>query len=305
MGAIVHGNETLACRCGSAGVPRCGAGEVQCRDLGDRRSGCGGGAGVDRRPGPRIQNRNAKQAKPKIAEPDVPAESRKPRSRSPFLACKDSGVALLSGVRIVSTVALAEAIRGGAAIKQLWLPGPDAEPHYRPSAKLAAFIRARDVFCRFPGCDVPAERCDIDHVVPWPYGPTHASNMNCKCRTHHVGKTFWEGWQDRQLPDGTVIWTDPTGSRIRRCRVAGCSSRAGTSPPRNYRRWLPRPRIPTGIAKMPKRRLTRAAEYAARIKAERAQTPPDGPGSKTTRPRPPPTTATTPHRSDSGASKSE
>lgn len=24
-------------------------------------------------------------------------------------------------------------------------------------------------------------------------------------------KTFWPGWDDKQLPDGTVIWTDPDG----------------------------------------------------------------------------------------------
>ena len=29
-------------------------------------------------------------------------------------------------------------------------------------------------------------------------------------RCHHLLKTFW-GWLDRQLPDGTVIWTSPGG----------------------------------------------------------------------------------------------
>jgi hypothetical protein len=27
----------------------------------------------------------------------------------------------------------------------------------------------------------------------------------------HLLKTFCSGWNDRQLPDGTVIWTTPTG----------------------------------------------------------------------------------------------
>ncbi len=30
-----------------------------------------------------------------------------------------------------------------------------AQPHYRPSAALARFIRCRDLTCRFPGCDQP------------------------------------------------------------------------------------------------------------------------------------------------------
>jgi hypothetical protein len=31
-----------------------------------------------------------------------------------------------------------------------------------------------------------------------------------RSRCHHLLKTFW-GWRDRQLPDGTVIWTLPSG----------------------------------------------------------------------------------------------
>jgi hypothetical protein len=33
-------------------------------------------------------------------------------------------------------------------------------------------------------------------------------------RCHHLLKTFWNGvrgWRDRQLSDGTIIWTAPTG----------------------------------------------------------------------------------------------
>ncbi|WP_214631560.1 HNH endonuclease signature motif containing protein, partial [Mycobacterium tuberculosis] len=44
-------------------------------------------------------------------------------------------------------------------------------------------------------------------AVQIPYaagGPTHASNLKCYCRTHHLVKTFW-GWRDQQLPDGTLI----------------------------------------------------------------------------------------------------
>src|SRR3954447_6602693 len=52
------------------------------------------------------------------------------------------------------------------------------------------------------------------HTVPYPVGPTHPSNLKCLCRFHHLLKTFWNGasgWRDRQLPDGTVEWTSPTG----------------------------------------------------------------------------------------------
>ena len=34
-------------------------------------------------------------------------------------------------------------------------------------------------------------------------------------RCHHRLKTFHDGWRDEQLPDGTVIWTSPTGQTYR------------------------------------------------------------------------------------------
>jgi hypothetical protein len=90
-------------------------------------------------------------------------------------------------------------------------PPVGAEPGYTPSAKLAEFVRCRDLTCRAPGCDRPATHCDIDHTIPYSDGgATCASNLKCLCRLHHLLKTFG-GWQDQQLPDGTVIWNLPDG----------------------------------------------------------------------------------------------
>ena len=91
----------------------------------------------------------------------------------------------------------------------------DAPPEcgYVPSRALADYVRCRDLTCRFPGCDAPATRSDLDHTVPHGRGgPTQASNLKCLCRFHHLVKTFW-GWRDEQLHDGTVIWTSPAGDR--------------------------------------------------------------------------------------------
>jgi hypothetical protein len=93
-----------------------------------------------------------------------------------------------------------------AKLKPLPLPPPICEPGYRPSAALAEFVRCRDLTCRFPGCDQPAEVCQIDHTIPYPLGPTHPSNLKLLCVFHHLLKTFYTGvggWADRQLPDGT------------------------------------------------------------------------------------------------------
>lgn len=91
---------------------------------------------------------------------------------------------------------------------------------YRPSAALDRYIRCRDLTCRFPGCTVPAERCDVDHTVPFNQadpaagGLTVPWNLACYCREHHRHKTFDggpDGWRDELLADGTIVWTAPNG----------------------------------------------------------------------------------------------
>ncbi|QIM22494.1 HNH endonuclease [Phycicoccus sp. HDW14] len=81
---------------------------------------------------------------------------------------------------------------------------------YRPNARLAAFVRARDVHCRFPGCTVYARYCDLDHVIAWQAGPTSAANLVCLCRRHHRVKQR-PGWSTHLDSDGTYWVTDPTG----------------------------------------------------------------------------------------------
>ncbi|KYH43498.1 HNH endonuclease signature motif containing protein [Branchiibius sp. NY16-3462-2] len=81
---------------------------------------------------------------------------------------------------------------------------------YRPGAGLARFVRARDQHCRFPGCTHPAERCDLDHVVRYPDGPTAARNLQPLCRHHHRAK-HEGGWKVSMTPDGVCTWTSPTG----------------------------------------------------------------------------------------------
>jgi hypothetical protein len=87
--------------------------------------------------------------------------------------------------------------------------GSDAGP-YRPPRPVAELVRSRDGHCRFPGCHVSARFCDLDHVRPWPTGPTTAGNLMCLCRRHHRTKQR-PGWRVRIRADATVAWTDPTG----------------------------------------------------------------------------------------------
>ncbi len=56
---------------------------------------------------------------------------------------------------------------------------------YRPTAAMRAHVEAVDGTCRAPGCTVPAARCDLDHDIPWPHGPTEVANLTSKHRPHH------------------------------------------------------------------------------------------------------------------------
>lgn len=47
-------------------------------------------------------------------------------------------------------------------------------------------VEVRDRTCVHPSCDVPAERCEIDHIVPYPDGGlTVQDNGRCYCGHHH------------------------------------------------------------------------------------------------------------------------
>ncbi len=86
----------------------------------------------------------------------------------------------------------------------------DATTAYRPRAGLLKRVRRRDGTCRFPGCATPADRAQLDHVTPWPDGPTSADNLVCLCTSHH-GFKHHAGWRLSMTPDGVCTWTAPTG----------------------------------------------------------------------------------------------
>ena len=50
-------------------------------------------------------------------------------------------------------------------------------------------LAVRDRTCVEPGCDIPAHWCDAHHIVPWPaHGPTSLTNLELRCRYHHLAK---------------------------------------------------------------------------------------------------------------------
>jgi hypothetical protein len=83
---------------------------------------------------------------------------------------------------------------------------------YHPPAGLADHVRARDVYCRFPGCRRTAVDAELDHIVAWSDGggTTSDHNLGASC-THHHRLKHHAGWQVHANPDGSLTWTTPTG----------------------------------------------------------------------------------------------
>ncbi len=238
MGAVFAGADRIACRCGSSDCPNptsaALAGSVIIHVVADQSA-------VD-------------QAR---------AGSRKRTA------------ALMTNGGVVSNPLLEELIRDGAQIVPLAAPCEKEEQRYRPSVTLQRFVRCRDLTCRFPGCDAPAEVCDIDHAIAHPRGPTHPSNLRCLCRKHHLLRTFWigeEGWSDKQFPDGTIVWTAPTGHTYTThpgARMYFPDWDVTTAALAPVDEGAP---VPVNRSlQMPRRRRTREADRAQRIKNRRAQ----------------------------------
>jgi hypothetical protein len=81
----------------------------------------------------------------------------------------------------------------------------------RPTATEQAFIDARDITCRAPGCRKPASTCDKDHRQEWSRnGPSHRGNVDNSCRRHHRLR-HENGFHVYRLPDGTYMWEAPNG----------------------------------------------------------------------------------------------
>ncbi|WP_372593277.1 DUF222 domain-containing protein [Actinotalea sp.] len=144
----------------------------------------------------------------------------------PIVQLADVGpVAHLAGYGPVPTAAVVHLFSGATAsqvrvdeagVRQVTVPVTDG---YRPAAELARQVVERDRTCRFPGCLTPADRCDIDHVVPFdPARParwqTIAQNLQALCRHHHRVKTHG-GWSVSRDPiSGATLWRSPIG-RVR------------------------------------------------------------------------------------------
>lgn len=84
---------------------------------------------------------------------------------------------------------------------------------YAPTTAIRALVQARDGVCLWPGCNVKAENCQLDHRIPFDEGgKTTPSNLFSLCAHHHNLKT------DRRVfyvPDpvtGEIVWLHVDGT---------------------------------------------------------------------------------------------
>ena len=98
-----------------------------------------------------------------------------------------------------------------ADIRRVVFDGPDRvlsvgarSRFFRGALRDAIVVRDRE--CRHDLCDISAEHCDIDHVVPWPDGPSNEPNGQALCDHHNRAKGHTKGtrppstWYRRPAP---------------------------------------------------------------------------------------------------------
>ncbi|WBS09508.1 DUF222 domain-containing protein [Mycolicibacterium neoaurum] len=226
LAAVLAGADRLTCLCGNPDCAGSGkdprAGAVTIYVLTGQEPDTGHGAKATSGPGPdgsgRQDPRTDKDEEQPVVEPPAEEPAAKDDSADPRPAAPAARTRLGAGITldgaIIPAHLLADLIAGGAKVRPLSSATDlGSEPRYRPSAKLAAYVRMTAMTCCFPGCGKPAQRCDLDHLTPWPAGATHPGNLRPLCREHHLLKTMKTSWTPTAHPDGTTEWTTPSGHR--------------------------------------------------------------------------------------------
>ncbi|TQK27898.1 HNH endonuclease signature motif containing protein [Arthrobacter sp. SLBN-53] len=282
LAAVLAGADRLTCLCGnqectgSGKDPRAGA--VTIYVLTGQEPDTGQGAKPDTGPTPDDSGTQGPAAPAEPAPTQFGAEPQPPSTPSTPTAPAAStrpgvGAGITLDGAIIPAHLLADLIAGGATVRPLSsTTNLGSEPRYRPSAKLAAYVRMTSMTCCFPGCGKPAQRCDLDHVTPWPAGATHPGNLRPLCREHHLLKTVKVGWTPKAHPDGTTEWTSPTGHRYTTMPLGPI-----LFPHSSVDVEIPRARHITLIdhpdrePDIPRRQRTRQHDRDYRINAERAR----------------------------------
>jgi hypothetical protein len=144
------------------------------------------------------------------AEPAQDARTARPRKRS-----KETESAELAGYGpIPDSLARMLLMDRHASVLVTGISQPvcDHSGGYAIPDGLVSAVLALHPRCAFPGCTISSHRADLDHVVPYPTGPTCACNLVPLCRSHHRLKTNG-GWRLVLRPGRLAAWRSPLGRR--------------------------------------------------------------------------------------------
>ncbi len=191
LGALAHGADRLSCGCGNAACEAAGVAPsaVVIQVVAEQESLTDDTAvQLDGQTAPGPSTAQLRQMT--IRE----ALSPRPEEMTARFAAR--APAVIMGGGLLPAPLLAAKLAQTAKIVPIVHPGAaPPERRYIPSSVLATFVRCRDLTCRFPGCDAPADVCDVDHTIAYPVGPRQASNLKCLCRKHYrLDKVHW--WDD-------------------------------------------------------------------------------------------------------------
>lgn len=104
-------------------------------------------------------------------------------------------------------------------VTHIQAPGKASNEGYSPTPIVRASVEGRDGTCRFPGCEVPAHKCQLDHIQRYNHerpsegGATDTSNLHCLCAKHHNAKTTG-AWDVAIDQDGIETWTSQGDGHI-------------------------------------------------------------------------------------------
>jgi hypothetical protein len=136
----------------------------------------------------------------------VPADGRRPRPLVSFLIGYESfkgRISQLAEGKVLTTDSFLGWLAGADFERVLFAPGKRIEVSETARLFSGATRRAvelRDKECTDPYCDTPAERCQIDHVIPWIKGGLTTQENGEVCCGFHNRLRY--GQQPADGPDG-------------------------------------------------------------------------------------------------------
>jgi len=175
-------------------------------------------AGVSRSP---AQRRAAALVEMAIRSASAPADGRRPRPLFTVQLGDDSFERLCeTGAGAVIAPGALVPWLGTADLETVLFDGPSTvlsvSSRRSFTGALRRAIEVRDRHCQHPsGCEVPADQCDVDHVVPFAQGgSTDQFNGRLQCPTHNRRSDLHDHGA-RPLPVRTVARIDALRTRIR------------------------------------------------------------------------------------------